>query len=250
MGQLEGKVAIVTGANTGIGRAIAERFAAEGARLVVAGRNDAAVAEAAKAISNAGGAAEACHYDAFSEGDADGVVQFALRTWSRLDICVPNAGGTFGTAPLQDLATDAWRRTMVLNADAVFYLLRAASRAMIPQKSGAIVAISSIASIRASASLHYAASKGAVNAMVMNLSVPLAREGIRINAILPGPTDTRAMRQFMNTPEREQAVAKSIPRGRIGLADEIAALALFLASDEASFVTGQLITADGGVTQK
>jgi len=250
MGQLDGKVAIVTGANTGIGRAIAGRFAAEGARVVVSGRDNAAIAEAAESIAAAGGTAAACHYDAFAEHDADRIVDFAVETWGRLDICVPNAGGTFGTAPLPELTTDAWRQTMALNADAVFYLLRAASRVMIPQESGAIVAISSIASIRTSASLHYAAAKGAVNAMVMNLSAPLARHGIRINAILPGPTDTRAMRSFMNTPELEKAVAKSIPLGRIGFADEIAALAVFLGSDEASFVTGQLITADGGVTQK
>ncbi|MCK9543519.1 MAG: SDR family oxidoreductase, partial [Novosphingobium sp.] len=191
MGQLDGKVAIVTGANTGIGLAIARRFAGEGAAVVMAGRDDEAIARAVADVAGSGGHAAAFHYDAMVEEDADRLAAFAAERFGRLDICVPNAGGTFGTGPLPELRSEDWRRTMALNADATFYLFRAASRVMIPQGHGVLVAISSIASIRTSASLQYAAAKGAVNAMVMNLSVQLARHGIRINGILPGPTDTR-----------------------------------------------------------
>ena len=139
---------------------------------------------------------------------------------------------------------------MALNADGTFFLFRAASRGMIENGSGSLIALSSIASLRSSPSLQYAAAKGAINSMVVNLSVELAASGVRVNAVLPGPTDTRALRSFITTPEFEKAVANNIPLGRIGEPDEIAALALFLASDEASFVTGQLICADGAVTLK
>jgi NAD(P)-dependent dehydrogenase (short-subunit alcohol dehydrogenase family) len=139
---------------------------------------------------------------------------------------------------------------MALNADAVFYLFRAASRVMIPQGSGSLIAISSVSSIRTSTSLHYSAAKGAVNAMVVNLSVPLGKHGIRINAILPGPIDTRALREHMTTPEIEARFAANVPLGRIGTPAEIAGLAAFLASEDSSFVTGQLISANGGMAQR
>ncbi len=247
MNRLKSKVALVTGANTGIGFGIARRFAEEGASVVLAGRDQARLAEAAEAI---GSQVATCAYDALVEEDADKAVAFAVERFGRLDICVPNAGGSFSKgAALPDLSGEAWRKTMALNADAAFYLFRAASRVMIPQRSGSLVAISSVSSIRAMPSLDYAAAKGAVNALVVSLSVPLGKHGIRVNAILPGPIDTRALRQFITTPEIEQGFVTNVPLGRLGTIAEIGALAAFLASDDAAYVNGQLISADGGMSQ-
>ena len=247
---LAGKTALVTGANSGIGKASALRLAEAGANVVLAGRNEDAINAVVEEIFAAGGAASPCRYDAMNSADADSTISTVIDQFGALDICVANAGGTVGgSAPLPAMTDEMWRGTMSLNADAVFFLFRAAAREMGKAGTGgSLVAISSIASIRAVPSLHYAAAKGAVNAMTVNLSVQLGPKGVRVNAILPGPIETPPLKAFLSTDERREDMKKRIPLDKIGQPEQVADLVCFLASDQADFINGQLIAIDGGMS--
>jgi NAD(P)-dependent dehydrogenase (short-subunit alcohol dehydrogenase family) len=248
---LSGRVAIVTGGNSGIGRAIALALAGAGAKVAVAGRNLGASEAVVKEIADGGGEALAFAYDGQREEDAESLTQGVIDRLGDPDICVANAGGTVGgSKPLIEMTTDMWRSTIALNLDAPFYLYRAVVRRLVEVgKPGSLVGISSVASIRGVPSLHYSAAKGGLNAMTTSLSVQLGKYGIRVNAILPGPIETPSFQQGVSDSMREGMI-KHVPLGRIGEPEEVAGLALFLASDAASYVTGQLIVVDGGMVQK
>ncbi|SCW66115.1 glucose 1-dehydrogenase [Sphingobium faniae] len=247
---LIGRTAIVTGGNSGIGRAIAVTLAAAGAKVAIAGRNQETSGEVVAEIEAAGGQAVAFPYDAQIEDDANDLVSSVVARLGDPVICVANAGGTVdGTAPLAEMTTEMWRRTVALNLDAPFFLYRAVVRHLIAVgKPGSLIGISSVASIRGVPSLHYAAAKGGLNAMTMNLSVQLGSHGIRANAILPGLIETPALQAGLPEAARTKMVRR-VPLGRIGAPDDIASLALYLASDASGFMTGQLITVDGGMVQ-
>jgi len=256
--RLDGKVALVTGATSGIGLAIAERFAEEGARLLLTGRNRESGEQAAKKLGAAFIAG-----DVTAPGVADDLVQKTVERFGRIDILVNNAGIVHRGTVL-DTSDDDFARVMSVNVEAVFRFSRAAVRRMIAQfeadgrgpngRGGAIVNIASDwAFVAGRAELAYCASKGAVVQMTRAPAVDHARQGIRVNAVAPGDVETPML--LSGIAHRGRSAAEglkengaAIPMGRVGQPPEIAAAVAFLASDEASFITGTTLLVDGGNT--
>jgi len=250
LSSLSGRVVIVTGGNSGIGLEITRALAHAGASVVIAGRREAANDSAAAVVRAAGVAALTVQCDVALEQDVIALVARAISHFGRLDACVASAGGTGGgTAPLIEMDTMMWRRALALNLDGVFYLYREAAKYMIRAGTGgSLIAISSVASIRAAPSVHYAAAKGAVNAMTICLAAQLGPHRIRVNAILPGMIETPATDAILSSEKARAGVLRRIPLGRVGLPADVAGLACYLASDRAAFITGQHFVVDGGMT--
>jgi NAD(P)-dependent dehydrogenase (short-subunit alcohol dehydrogenase family) len=249
---LAGRVAIVTGANSGIGYGIAKAFAREGAKVVVAGRTEERNNVVVEEIRSAGGEAIAVKADVMREEDVVALVERTVEVFGRLDICVANSGGTeSGVTDIENMDTKMWRDVVCLNLDSVFVLYREAIRKMIPAGSGVLIGVSSVASIRSTGSaFHYSAAKAGVNALSMYLAEHLGPKGIRINTIIPGFIETAATAPMLANEIARRGVEKRIPLRRIGQPDEVGELAVFLASDRSSFITGQQFVIDGGQTQR
>ena len=244
---LENAVAIVTGAGSGIGRASARRFAAEGAAvLVVDVRGDKARA-CADEIVEAGARAQACETDVSDPAQVEAMVATAARDLGGLDVLFNNAGvSVLGTAV--ELSGADWERIWNTNVSSLFYGAKYAVPVM-AERGGSIVATASISGLAADGGqVGYAASKAAVISLTRALAVDHARQGIRVNCICPGMTATPPMLYFLRDGPLAEAAADAIPVGRLGAPEEIAAVAVWLASAESSFVTGQAIVADGGLT--
>lgn len=250
MGQLDGRVGIVTGAASGIGAATARVLAREGAKLVLTDLDDAAGLALAEEIGGI-----YVHHDVTDEAAWPGVVETAEKKWGRLDIAVANAGIAI-MGPAIDMSLADWRRQTAINIDGVFltvkYCIPAMRRA---GKGGSIVMLSSVAGLRGSANLAgYSATKGAVRlfAKSMALECAQARDGIRVNSVHPGIIATpiwTKMPQRANAPlDPDQIAANSVPIGKPGQAEEIANGILFLASDMSSHMTGSELVIDGGLT--
>ncbi|MGA8727027.1 MAG: glucose 1-dehydrogenase [Acidimicrobiales bacterium] len=251
MPRLEGKVALITGAGSGIGKVAAERFAAEGAAVVVADIVDTEAERVVAGITGSGGTAHPVGVDVTDEGQVDSMVAAAVDTYGGLHVVLNNAGifpdddgGVLDTPPA------TWQRVMEVNLKGVWLGCRAAIPAMLESGGGSIVNIASFVALMgaATAQVAYTASKGGVLALTREVAVEYARRGIRVNALCPGPIETPLLAELLADPNRRSRRLVHIPLGRFGRPDEIAAAALFLASDDSSFMTGSALVVDGGIT--
>jgi NAD(P)-dependent dehydrogenase (short-subunit alcohol dehydrogenase family) len=247
-GLVEGKVALVTGAATGIGRASALLLAGEGARVLVSDVNDAGGVETVGMIREAGGAAEYQHADVSDEPQVEALVRACVDAFGRLDCALNNAGITGPVGPLHQIEFEQWSRTLAVNLDGVFLCMKHELPIMHEQGAGAIVNTSSGSGFIATPGLAaYCATKHAILGITKTAAVENARTGVRINAICPGSTDTPLLRATMDRdPAIEKMVVASMPGGRLGEAMEIAEAAVWLCSDRASFVSGHSMLVDGG----
>jgi 3-oxoacyl-[acyl-carrier protein] reductase len=247
-GVLGRKVALVTGAGSGIGQAVAMRFAAEGATVIAAGRNIESVEATAAAIRSRRQGIEGVALDVTRAGDVDALVQGIVRRHGGLDIVV-NAAGVLAFGTVAETDDQTWARVLGVNLTGTFHMCRAAVRAMRASGGGSIVNVSSTTgALGVGAGIAaYVASKGGIVMLTKAIAVDHARDGIRANVIAPGPTATPMLQGVMEEAQLT-AFGQSLPVGRLGEPSELAATALFLASDEASFVTGALFPVDGGQT--
>ncbi len=248
--RLENKVAIVTGAASGFGEGIARRFAAEGAKVVLADLNDQAGRQIAADIETAGGTAAYVHADVTERTEVKAMIEAATATYGRLDILVNNAGTSHLRAPMIEVAEADFDRTFAVNVKSIYLAAIEVVPLFRGQGAGCIVNISSTAGLSPRAGLTwYNGSKGAVNTITKSMAVELAPDKIRVNAICPVAGDTPLLATFMgkpDTPENRAPFLATIPLGRLSTPADIAAAALYLASDEASLLTGVLLQVDGG----
>ena len=252
--RLQDKVAVVTGAASGFGEGIARRFAAEGAKVVLADLNDPAGEAVAAEISASGaapeGAATYVHADVTDLTQVKAMIDTAVERFGRLDILVNNAGTSHLRKSMIEVSEEDFDRTYAVNVKSIYLAAIAVVPLFRNQGSGCIVNVSSTAAISPRAGLTwYNGSKGAVNTITKSMAVELAPDKIRVNAICPVAGDTPLLATFMgkpDTPENRAPFLATIPLGRLSTPDDIAAAALYLASDEASMLTGVLLQVDGG----
>jgi NAD(P)-dependent dehydrogenase (short-subunit alcohol dehydrogenase family) len=243
MARLQDKAALVTGSGRGIGAACAERFAAEGAAVMVADRDSETATATAEAINADGGRAKSMRADVSVPEECEAMVAETVAAFGRIDILVNNAGIGMHRLFLET-TLEEWERVMRINLTGVFLMGQAAARRMIEQKSGRIINIGSISGQRGGTGRSaYGAAKAGVHQLTRIMAVELAPLGIAVNAIAPGPIRTDITN---HGPKQTQAYIDRIPAGDYGTRDAIAAAALYLASDECTFVTGHTLNVDGG----
>ena len=240
-------VVLITGALTGIGRAAAVAFAQKGAKLVAAGRHDEAGKELVDELRGLGAEAEFVNADVRKEDDVRALVDAAVSRFGRLDAAV-NAAGTEGRpGPFAEQSAESYAATFDTNVLGTLLSVKHELRVMQAQGSGSIVNISSTYGHEGGAGAAvYVASKHAVEGMTKSAALEAASSGVRVNAVAPGPVQTGMLDRFTGTPDRKAALLTTVPLGRVGDTDEIAQAAVFLASDAASFITGEILNVDGG----
>ncbi len=250
MNVLEGKVALVTGATTGMGAAAAQAMADEGATVILAGRREVEGEQMAEDIRSRGGNALFVQTDVTVEDQVARLVQTAIRTYGRLDIAFNNAGGNPVFGPLWTLSDEAFENTLNLNLVSLFYSLKYEIPAM-QEAGGSIINTASTAGVQGVGQgiSAYVAAKHGVVGLTRAAALEAARNKVRVNAILPGPIATESwLARVGQIPGMVERIAAMIPLGRVGTMADIAALVVFLASDAASFITGAAIPIDGGET--
>lgn len=246
MERLQGRVALVTGAGSGIGKAISERLADEGAAVVVTDINDEAGQVVADSINGSGGKAMYAHLDVVSPEEWEAAIAATLDSFDKLDILVNNAGMGDLDA-IEDTSLEDWERTIAIDQTGVFLGMKTAAEALKKSGNGSVVNISSIFGTSGGfgTSPAYHAAKGAVRTLTKNVALHWATEGVRVNSVHPGFIDTPILDDAKGTPF-EQAMLDMTPMGRLGLPSEIAAGVAYLVSDDAAFVTGSELYIDGG----
>jgi NAD(P)-dependent dehydrogenase (short-subunit alcohol dehydrogenase family) len=249
--RLTGKTALITGGNVGIGEAIARLFAREGAAVTITGRRKDLLDKVAAGIVSQKGRAIVVAGSVTDEGHARSAVEQAVRAFGKLDILINNAGiGAFGKL-LHETDDATWNEVLEINLTGSFRMARAAIPAMLKSGGGSIVNISSVASLAGIPLLAaYAASKGGLDALTRAVAVDYAKQGIRCNSICPGLVDTPMAAPLIGDPARLADVMANYPLGRPGSPEEVANMALYLASDESAWVTGAIFPIDGGMTAR
>ncbi|MDF2723519.1 MAG: fabG2 1 [Paenibacillus sp.] len=245
--RLANKVALITGGSHGIGQAVAIRFAKEGARVAVCGRGKKALDETVALIAEAGGVAHAFEADVSDKAHVDKMVDGVLSMWGQIDIVVNNAG-ICEVSSFLDITEDQWDRHMNINLKGAFLVSQRAAREMVRQGTGgSIIQMSSVNGIAAEGDqAHYNTTKGGMINLSMSMALELAVHGIRVNALCPGFIETRLTKPMIDNPPVIADYLRTVPMKRVGQPEEIASAALFLASDEASYVTGTSMVVDGG----
>ena len=250
-GRLDGKVAVVTGGCSGIGLATVNRFVEEGARVVIGDIDDQRGHELVGQLGGEQLAAYA-HVDVTSKDEVDALFAKAKDTWGSVDIAFNNAGiSPPDDDSILDTELDAWRRVQEVNLTSVYLCCKAALPYMIEQKSGSIINTASFVAVMGAATsqISYSASKGGVLSMSRELGVQFARDGIRVNALCPGPVNTPLLKElFAKDAERAARRLVHVPMGRFAEPEEMANAVLFLASDESSFITASTFLVDGGIS--
>ncbi len=245
--KLKDKVSIITGATKGIGLACAEEFAKEGSKVVLSGRTESLGEEAAERIRAGGGDAEFVRCDISQNAQIQNLVKKTLEKYGRIDVVVNNAGVNHN-ANFFDISEEDWDWVMSVDLKGTFLLSQAAAKVMVDQGiQGVIINMSSVMAVMALADqVPYCAAKGGVNQLTKAMAIALGDYGIRVNAIGPGPVLTDLMQRVVHNKEKEAELLSRLPLGRIAECREIATVAVFMASDDSSFFTGQCVYPDGG----
>jgi NAD(P)-dependent dehydrogenase (short-subunit alcohol dehydrogenase family) len=242
-------VVLITGALTGIGRATALGFASEGARLVVSGRREDAGQALAVELRDLGAEAEFVRADVRHEDDVRRLVDQAIARFGRLDVAVNNAGTEGKPGPVTEFTAESYAAMFDTNVLGTLFGMKHVLRVMQPQGSGSVINISSTMGARGAANMSlYAGSKHAVEGITKSAAIDAATFGVRVNAVAPGPTETAMLDRLTGAPERKAALSAGIPLKRAGTPEEVADAIIFLASDKARFITGQIIRVNGGKT--
>jgi NAD(P)-dependent dehydrogenase (short-subunit alcohol dehydrogenase family) len=244
---MNAKVVLITGALTGIGRATAVEFAKEGAHIVVAGRRDEEGGKLAVELRKLGAEAEYVHADVRIEDDVHDLVDQTVKRFGRIDVAVNNAGTEGKPGPLIDQTVESYATTFDTNVLGTFLGLKHELKVMIPQGSGSIINVSStLGQKTAPGASIYAATKHAVEGLTKTAALEAASANVRVNAVAPGPIETGMLDRFPGSAEKKAGLIASVPLKRMGRPEEVAQTILFLASDKAPFITGQVFGIDGG----
>jgi NAD(P)-dependent dehydrogenase (short-subunit alcohol dehydrogenase family) len=243
------QVVLITGALTGIGRAAAFAFAKTGAKVVVSGRRDEVGQELAKELRSCGAEAEFINADVRKESDVSNLIDKTVARFGRLDVAVNNAATEGAVGPITDQTAETFNQTFETNVLGVVLSMKHEVRAMQAQGSGSIINISSTYGHRGAAYASiYVGAKHAVEGITKSVALELAKSGIRVNAVAPGPTDTGMLTRFTGTAENKAALVKQVPLDRLGLSEEVADGIVFIASNGAKWITGEVLNVDGGMT--